>query len=192
MRRDRSGLVLIAGALLILASAIAYLQPWNLLVDADTRAWRLTLVGKDGSSKTLTYKDVTSLPAYAGDGGFFSSVGIVYGPYPVRGVTVEELCNQVGGVGQGDAVMVSARDGYSTVLSYEQVMGDFIAYTPDLREVPDTELQTILMYRLDGKPLDDEGGRPLRLAVVSPAGGLLTEGSYWVKWVTKIEVLRAP
>ncbi len=191
MNRDRSKLVLVAGILLILASAVAYLQPWQWLIDAETRAWRLTLVGGDGSEKTLSYRDITSMPVFRGDGGFFSTVGMIFGPYSVRGVTLEELCGQVGGLAPGDAVMVSAKDGYSTVLSYEQVKGDFVAYTSDLREVPAAELKTVLMYQMDGRPLPYEAGKPLRLAIVGN-GGLLTEGNYWVKWVTKVEVLKAP
>lgn len=192
MKKDKSKIVLIAGVFLILVSFIAYLKPWEKLADAETTAWQLTLVDSEGCEKTLSFKDITSLPAYMGNGGFFSTVGTVYGPYAVKGVTLEELCKQVGGMAPGDAVMISAKDGYSTVLTYEQVMGEFITYDTDLREAPHGELKTILMYELEGKPLSDEAGKPLRLAVVGFGKGLLTEGNYWVKWVNKIEILKAP
>lgn len=190
MKRDSSKIILLAGLLLVLSAAVAYLQPWQGLVDAETRVWRLTLIGRDGTEKVLSYMELTSLPAYTGEGGFFSTVGTIYGPYTAKGVPLEGLCSQVGGVSPGDAVMVSAKDGYSTVLSYEQVTGEFPAYTPDFKEVPGAELKTILMYELDGRRLTAEGGKPLRLAVVGTGQGLLTEGNYWVKWIEKIEVLK--
>lgn len=192
MKKDKSKILLMAGVLLILVSFMAYLKPWQKLTDSETRMWQLTLVNREGSEKTLSFKDITSLPAYRGNGGFFSTVGVIYGPYAVKGVTLEELCKQVGGIAPGDAVMISARDGYSTVLDYEQVMGEFITYDTDLREVPHGELKTILMYQQEGKPLPDEAGKPLRLAIVGPGRGFLTEGNYWVKWVNKIEILKAP
>jgi len=192
MRRDSSRLLLLSGLLLILASLVVYLQPWQWLIDAETRAWRLTLVGGDGSEKVLCFRDITSLPAHAGNGGFFSTVGVVYGPCALRGVSLEELCRQVGGMAPGDAVMVSAKDGYSTVLSYEQAMGGFVAYTTGFKEVPGAQLKAVLVYELDGKLLPKEDGKPLRLAVVGTEEGLLTEGNYWVKWVNRIEVLRVP
>ncbi len=191
MKKDRSKIILVVGALLIAASIVAYLRPWQMLMDDETRAWRLTLVGRDGSEKMLSFKDITSLPSYRGNGGFFSTVGVVCGPYAVKGVTLEELGKQVGGITPGDAVMISAKDGYSAVFSYEQVMGEFITYDADLREVPHGELKTILMYRQGGKPLPHEAGKPLRLAVAGPEKGLLTEGSHWVKWVNRIEILKA-
>ncbi len=86
--------------------------------------------------------------------------------------------------------MVSAIDGYSTVFDYAQIMGGFITYNPTtLKEEPHGELKPILMYQQDGKPLSDDDGKPLRIAIVGK-DGLLTEGSNWVKWVNKIEVLK--
>jgi len=192
MRNIKSRFLLIAGFLLILAAVLLYYNPWPGLVDDETRAWKVTLVGRDGIEKVLSYKEITSLSAYKGEGGFFSTVGIVYGPYTVEGVALEDLCNLVGGISSTDAVMISARDGYSTVLAYEQVKGDFITYSTDLKEVPHDELKMILMYQRDGKLLSDEEGKPLRLAIAGPNQGLLTEGNYWVKWVNRIEVLKAP
>jgi DMSO/TMAO reductase YedYZ molybdopterin-dependent catalytic subunit len=190
MKNIKLKVLLITGILLILASLLVYFQPWPGQIDEETRAWKLTLVGRNGAQKVLTYKDITELPDYKGEGGFFSTVGIVYGPYSAKGVTLEELCKQVGGISPSDAVMISAKDGYSTVLDYEQVMGGFITYNMKIKEVPHEELKTILMYQQDGKPLSDEDGKPLRIAIVGSKKGLLTEGNYWVKWIEKIEVLK--
>jgi len=192
MKDKKSLLILLTGVLLILASVLAYIQPWQNWPDQETKAWQLTVVGSDGSERVLSFQDIRELPAHKGNGGFFSTVGIVFGPYQTKGVTLEELCNTVGGIKPGEALMVSARDGYSTVLSYEQVMGDFITYSTDLKEVPHQELKTILMYQQDGRLLSDADGKPLRIAIVGSPPNLLTEGNYWVKWVNKLEVLKAP
>ncbi len=192
MNKRQPKIILVVGILLIAISVVAYLRPWQLLPDEVTRSWRLTLIGKDGEERVLTVKEIKSLPAYEGKGGFFSTVGVVCGPFSIKGVTLEELCNLVGGVAPNDAVMISAQDGYSAVFSYEQVMGDFVTYDADLREVPHDELKIVLIYQEDGKPLPRDAGRPLRLAVASPEKGLLTEGSHWVKWVNKVEILEMP
>ena len=192
MKDKKSLFILLAGVLLLLASVLAYIQPWQNWPDQETKAWQLTVVGSDGSKKVLSFQDIRELPAHKGSGGFFSTVGIVFGPYQTKGVTLVELCNTVGGIKPGEALMVSARDGYSTVLSYEQVKGDFITYSTDLKEVPHQELTTILMYQQDGRLLYDADGKPLRIAIVGYPPNLLTEGNYWVKWVNELEVLRAP
>jgi hypothetical protein len=100
------------------------------------------------------------------------------------------LCQLVGGITSDDIVMISASDGYSTVFDYDQVMGKFITYdTRTLKEVPHSELKTVLIYQQDGKSLSQADGRPLRIAIIG-TDGFLTEGNYWVKWVNKIEVLK--
>jgi DMSO/TMAO reductase YedYZ molybdopterin-dependent catalytic subunit len=178
-------------ALALVALTLVSVHPWKGPTDAEAKAWKVTLVGRDGAERILSYDDIRSLPSYEGNGGFFTSVGVVYGPYVAKGVTLSELCELVGGVTPSDAVMVSATDGYSSVFDYDQIMGDFITYSAeDLKETPHDELRIILMYQQDGKPLSDEDGKPLRIAIVGTEKGLLVEGSYWVKWVNKIEVLK--
>jgi DMSO/TMAO reductase YedYZ molybdopterin-dependent catalytic subunit len=194
MKDARIKVLLVVSALLVLALVALILisvHPWQGQADAETKAWKVTLVGREGAERILSYDDITSLPSYKGNGGFFTTVGVVYGPYVAKGVTLSELCNLVGGVTPSDAVMVSATDGYSFVFDYDQIMGDFITYSSeDLRETPHDELRTVLMYQQDGKPLSHEDGKPLRIAIVGTKKGLLVEGSYWVKWVDRIEVLR--
>jgi DMSO/TMAO reductase YedYZ molybdopterin-dependent catalytic subunit len=194
MKDTRIKVLLAVGAPLVLvlvALILVSVHPWHGQADAETKAWKLTLVGRDGGERILSYDEIASLPSYEGNGGFFTTVGVVYGPYVAKGVTLSELCELVGGVTPPDAVMVSATDGYSSVFDYEQIMGDFITYdSENLKETPHDELRTILMYQQDGKPLSDGDGKPLRIAIVGTKKGLLVEGSYWVKWVNRIEVLK--
>ena len=150
--------------------------------------WELTLVGKNGEQKVLSYEEIRSLPYQEAQGGFFTTVGVVNGPYEVKGVLLQDLCGLVGGVTADDLVSISANDGYSMVFDYDQLNGDIPTYDPvNLHEVSHEKLMVLLIYEQDGKSLSDSDGRPLRLAVVG-SERLLTEGHNWVKWVNKIEV----
>jgi DMSO/TMAO reductase YedYZ molybdopterin-dependent catalytic subunit len=151
--------------------------------------WELTLVGKNNEQRVLSYQELCKLPSVKAEGGFFTTVGVVNGPYKVKGVKLEDLCGLVGGVTSNDMVLASAFDGYSMMFDYEQIKGHIETYDPaTLNEEPHNELIVLLIYELDGKPLSHNDGKPLRIAVVGDKA-LLTEGHYWVKWVNKIEVI---
>jgi DMSO/TMAO reductase YedYZ molybdopterin-dependent catalytic subunit len=179
--------VLVVGIMCIALAAVTY--AWSENHSERTITWNVTLTGNNGNQKILHYDEIITMPTYIGQGGFFTSVGVVNGPYEGKGVPLSDLCELVGGITSSDIVMISAADGYSAVFDFDQIMGDLITYSPEnMREVPHGELKLILMYELDGKPLSDYNGRPLRLAVVG-RDALLTEGVYWVKWVNRIEVI---
>ena len=87
----------------------------------------------------------------------------------------------------------SAIDGYSAFFEYDEVEGniptsEYDTTTGNLKEVPHENLGLILMYEQNGKPLSDDDGKPLRLAVAGD-DRLLTEGFRWVRWVERIEVI---
>jgi len=151
--------------------------------------WNVTLVGSEGQQETLSYEEIKAMPSYTGRGGFFTTVGIVNGPYKAKGVLIEDLCELVGGITSSDVVTISAVDGYLMAFDYDEVMGNINTYDLELHEVSQGELKVILMYEQDGKPLSDSDGKPFRLAIVG-TDNLLTEGHYWVKWVDSVEVKR--
>jgi DMSO/TMAO reductase YedYZ molybdopterin-dependent catalytic subunit len=177
---------LIFGIAIILAAAGFYI--WQSTPAEEAISWELTLVGSNGQQQVLSYEEITSLPCEEARGGFFTTVGVINGPYEVKGVRLEELCALVGGVTANDVVSVTATDGYSMVFDYEQLCGDIETYDPvTLHEVPHEKLVVLLTYEQEGGPLPHNDGRPLRIAVVG-SESLLTEGHYWVKWVNNIEV----
>jgi len=150
--------------------------------------WNLTLIG-DGES-VISYDEIREMPSYEGHGGFFTTVGIVNGPFKCRGAPLKELCDLVGGINDSATVWISAPDGYLMVFTYDQVKGDFITYDPaTIAEVPHRDMTVILMYEQDGKLLSEATGGPLRIAIVSE-DEFLTEGHYWVQWVDRIEIRR--
>ena len=183
-------LALTVGVLCIIAAAMIYTHPWRGNNSDSNVKWSLTLVGINNEQRILSYDEIKAMPYYEGQGGFFTTVGVINGPYKVRGVPVIDLCEMVGGMTSSDILFVSAQDGYSAVFGYDQVTGNLDTYDPKTMAVtPHKELKLILAYKLNGKPLSDDSGKPLRLAAVG-SDDLLTEGHYWVKWVNKLEVVR--
>ncbi|MCK4736537.1 MAG: molybdopterin-dependent oxidoreductase [Methanophagales archaeon] len=187
MKEDRKtiGFVVIIAVICIGAiAAVMYTHPFG--APEEKINWNLTLIGT--AEKVVTFDELKAMPSYEGYGGFFSTVGMINGPFKCKGVPVEDLCALVGGISGSDTLWVSAQDGYMMVFTYDQCKGSFVTFdTTTLREVPHGELKTILMYEQDGAPLSEDNGRPLRIAIVSE-DKLLTEGHYWIKWVDKIEI----
>ena len=187
MRRIIPIVLLIVGILCVFGAVAVYaLERDN---NQDKVEWNVTLVGAGGEQKTLSYDEIKAMPSYEGWGGYFSTAGIISGPFKVKGVTIESLCDQVGGVTPSQAVVVYAVDGYSMVFDYDQISGKFDTYDPQtMKPTPHGELKLLLMYREDGKPLSHDEGKPLRIATAG-TDKLLIEGHFWVKWINKIEVI---
>ena len=187
MNEDRKtiGFVVIIAVIGIGAiAAVMYTHPFG--APEEKINWNLTLIGT--AEKVVTFDELKAMPSYEGYGGFFSTVGMINGPFKCKGVPVEDLCALVGGINGSDTLWVSAPDGYMMVFTYDQVKGDFVTYEPaTLKEVPHSPLKVILAYEQDGALLSEDDGRPLRLAIVSE-DKLLTEGHYWIKWVDKIAI----
>ncbi|MEA1909297.1 MAG: molybdopterin-dependent oxidoreductase [Euryarchaeota archaeon] len=178
--------ILILMICIIAISATACLHPSE--IEEGIIECNLTLIGDCG--RVLSYDEIREIPSCEGHGGFFTTVGIINGPFKCRGVSLEELCNLVGGINATDTVRIHASDGYLMVFTRDQVRGDFVTYDPaTMREVPHTDPAVMLMYEWDGSPLSEDTGGPLRVAIVSN-GKLLTEGHYWVQWVDTIEITK--
>lgn len=190
-RLRRAVPILVLGLICIVAAVLVYAHPWS--GSAADIEWNLTLIGGNGENVTRSFKEIKALESTPGQGGFFTTTGVIHGPYDVKGVSIEDLCDLVGGLGPADGVLVSAVDGYSAFFEHDEVEGNIptSGYDPatgNLKEVPHENLGLILMYEQDGKPLSDDDGKPLRLAVAGD-DRLLTEGFRWVRWVDRIEVI---
>ena len=70
-----------------------------------------------------------------------TSAGTIAGPSRYQGVTVDYLCDLVGGVNESNSIRVTAKDGYSMSFTYNQLNGDF-HLRPDKRalKLDNTEL----------------------------------------------------
>jgi DMSO/TMAO reductase YedYZ molybdopterin-dependent catalytic subunit len=109
----------------------------------------------------------------------------------LKGVTILELAELVGGLEPGMGVNVVAKDGYGMTMSYEQIAeGDYITYDPGTGNENQAEgfLQTIVAYERDGEPIPADEDGPLRMFIISEKNDNVVDGHWTVKWVTKIEL----
>ncbi|NLE74588.1 MAG: molybdopterin-dependent oxidoreductase [Actinobacteria bacterium] len=157
---------------------------------ADEEGTALEVIGPAGA-KSYTLEQIKAMPAVEGYGGMKSSTGRITPPTLVKGVAVEELFAEVGGFPEDAAVGIQAKDGYEMTVSYTQIAdGDFLTYdmvTGDENNV-EGPLRLLIAYEMDGQPLDPKGWGALRLCVVGPQKDHVTDGHWWVKWVTKLQI----
>jgi hypothetical protein len=118
-----------------------------------------------------------------------STTGVRFGPYLCTGVDLRDIVALAGGMHPDQRIRISARDGYQWEFEADQLEGQgFVTLSADLRERASPPLRLVLVYEQDKKPVPYNDGGPFRIAIVSDEPGIITEGSYWVKWVDKIEV----
>lgn len=150
----------------------------------------LSVVTSSGT-QVFTLNDIKKMPAVEAYGGIKNSAGNITPPAQFKGVALTELLSSLGGLPAGSGVTFTAKDGYEMTMSAEQVQtGKFITYdvsTGDEKTIDD-QLQLVLAYEMEGEALDLERDGAFRLAILSPEGNEVTDGHWWVKWVTQVEV----
>ncbi len=150
----------------------------------------LEIVGPS-ETKTLTMEELKALPVTEGYAGIKSSTGKITPPISMKGVSLKDLAEFIGGMDETTGFNVMAEDGYSITFSYDQLQnGSFVAYDPAIGTELKTpvELIPILAYEANSKPFDAKQDGALRLAIVSPELNQVTDGHWSVKWVNKLEV----
>ena len=149
----------------------------------------LTLKGVNGEEKILDQTDFADLTTITAKGGFKTSGGVISEVSTFSGVSVLSLCELVGGMPSDATLTVTASDGYSMVYTYDQVNGnDFTTYDPitGSEKAATQPLTLVVNYLHNDTALPSDQG-PLRIGVVG-SEGLLTEGHFWVKKVSQIEI----
>ena len=184
----------VAGRLVVLALVIGLLALGMTQAAAcgsdSSNAATLQVITPTGTL-TFSMKDVKKLAAVEAFGGIKNSAGNITPPSQYKGVTLDELLKQLGGIPDGSGVTFTAKDGYEMTMSADQVKnGKFVTYdvsTGDEITIEDP-LQLVLAYEVEGKPTNAETDGTLRVAILSAKGNQVTDGHWWVKWVTKVEV----
>ena len=150
-------------------------------VEAASSKVDLTLIGNE----TMTYAldEIKALPSCTAGGGFKKSTGTVVGPHNYTGVNITYLADLVGGITPLESVKMTASDGYSMTYTYEQVLGEIATY-----EGTTGPMTMVLAYEEDGSPISGGYGGPLRIAFTGPDSPI-TDGHFWVKYITTIEIL---
>lgn len=152
----------------------------------------LTIVNGD-TTRELTLSEIEAMTAVEGWGGRLKSDGVtVEGPYQYKGVSLVNLCDLVGGITSSNSVKVTAEDGYSMTFGYNQATASggftFFNAADPAEEIPvPSSYHVILAYKEGGELLPHQHGGPLRVCIVD-SENQITEGHWWIKWVTRIEV----
>ena len=143
------------------------------LVDPDVArdSWRLDIVGQVENSRSWSFAEIAAMPAAEQETTLLCiSYGIGSGLCSNavwKGVPLSTLLVQVKPKGDVTTVLFRAADGYYETFRYEKAM----------------EPTTLVAYEMNGEPLPQRHGFPLRLIVP----GLYGEKN--PKWLTRIELL---
>lgn len=158
--------------------------------NAEFEGWNLTL-SCEGKESHLSLADLKKMPVYTGNGYLVSTTGIKYGPFVGTGVPLSDIVQTMGKSDENSRVYLYGSDEYLWVLESGQVSGaGYITFDENLSEIHDQKITPVLMYEQDGKPLSQDDGGPVRFALLTDHAGVITEGSGWVKWVSRIELHR--
>jgi DMSO/TMAO reductase YedYZ molybdopterin-dependent catalytic subunit len=197
LRIPKKALAAVVVSIVVVATVVVVWQLYPLLQSSQSsntasglQPMNLTLVGLNGTTLVFDESDIAKMEPIESKGGFKTSAGSLRGIGNYTGVRLIDLCNLVGGINETSSIIVTASDGYSMVYTYDQVMGqNLVTFDPGTGdEVNHTEpLTVILAYYKDGLNLTSDDGAPLRLGIVG-SEGVLTEGHWWIKYVTEIEV----
>jgi len=148
-----------------------------------------------GKSTGFSLADLQKFAPAAGYGGTKNKAGTVTGPYPCEGVPLSALLSAAGGtaggLSAGQSVKVTAADGYSKTITYDQVTtGTFATYdNTGAAKTPSRNPVLAVVYSANGAPLDATTG-PVELGIIC-GDSLVSDGSWWVKMLQKIEVIAA-
>jgi DMSO/TMAO reductase YedYZ molybdopterin-dependent catalytic subunit len=149
----------------------------------------LNVVGPSGA-KAYTLDQLKALPSAQGYAGTKSSTGKITAPVMVKGVPLQDLFGEVGGLADNAAISIAAKDDYEMTMSMAQLKaGDFITYdmVTGVEQKPVAPLKAIIAYEADGKLIDPNTDGPLRLEIISDKLAQVTDGHWSVKWVVKVQ-----
>lgn len=133
--------------------------------------WRLEIKGLVDKPLTFTYSEIVAMPSVEAVVGMMCISnpvgGDLIGNTRWRGVRLADLLQKAGVRSGAVDLAMTAADGYTDSISYEK------ALDPDV----------VLVWEMDGAPLKNEHGYPLRLLVPG------IYGMKHVKWITSIELV---
>ena len=135
------------------------------LPEYDLVTWRLVVDGLVHNRMDLPYDALIELPRVGLRADFTCVEGWTVEDIAWEGVRVRTLAERAGASPQVKFVTFHAPNGFAVSLPLDEAMKD----------------ETVLAYRMNGAPLPQEHGAPLRL--VSPA----KDCWFGVKWVERVE-----
>ncbi|NYT11208.1 MAG: hypothetical protein GKC03_01495 [Methanomassiliicoccales archaeon] len=143
-------------------------------ITVNTANWNVTLTN---DSWSIVYSDlmIRNMTAYTANGSFEKSSGTIEGPFTYTGVNVTYLLEAVGGISEGQGMLVKSRDGYyNLTYTYDQILWN-------------DSVEMVLAYDMNGVPMDeDEVPRIVLIGEDDP----LTDGHLWAKMVSSMTILQ--
>ncbi|MCG3226886.1 MAG: hypothetical protein H7645_08200 [Candidatus Heimdallarchaeota archaeon] len=140
--------------------------------------------------KNYTMADLMELESVAGYGGYKKATGTIVGPFLYKGVSLDLLLDEVGGISSSEDLEVEASDGWKVTYTSQMLSGNVIAYDNLTGEnLGLNEFQIILAYEEDGSKIPSDDG-PVRFAFISEEG-YLTDGNLWAKKVETMKIKSA-
>ncbi len=76
----RAIVLLVAGVLCVITSLAVYFYVPQ--ASNPNIAWDVTIIGNNGKENKVSYDAIREMPAYEGTGGFFTTAGVINGPFP--------------------------------------------------------------------------------------------------------------
>lgn len=151
----------------------------------------LAIQGSD-SSKDYTLNEIKSLESVTGYAGYRKSTGTLVGPEFYKGVLLEDLVEEVGGLSSGQELEVIAGDLYQIIFTREMLNGQFSAYDNVTGETLGIKnFRIIVAYEMNGLNLPSSDGI-LRIACLAEEGeGYLSDSSLWVKDVQILKIINS-
>jgi len=135
------------------------------LPEYDMTTWRLVVDGLVRNALELSFDTLLELPRVGLKADFTCVEGWTVEDIPWEGVRVRTLAELAEPSGEVKFVTFHAPNGFAISLPLDEATRD----------------ETVLAYRMDGSPLPQENGAPLRL--VAPG----KDCWFGVKWVERVE-----
>jgi hypothetical protein len=141
--------------------------------------------------KTYSMTDIQDDNQQTGYGGEVEPNGTIIGPYPYIAVLLTDIIYPVGGVTNGESVKLTAANGSSQTLTYDQIVnGDFNVYDSTGSKITTATKPLIcIIFSENGSPLDNSIG-PLQLGTLSTMN-FITDQSMWLNNVQRIDIIPA-
>ncbi len=151
----------------------------------------LTIQGND-FTVNYTLNDLESMKSAVGYAGYRKSTGTLVGPNLFRGILLEDLIAEAGGLTSGQELEVIAGDLYQISFTKEMLNGQSSAYDNSTGEYLGVRnFRIIVAYEMDGQSLPSSDG-VLRIACLADEGeGYLSDSSMWVKDVKILQIVNS-
>ncbi|MGP8080150.1 MAG: hypothetical protein ACLPVI_06530 [Dehalococcoidales bacterium] len=183
--------ILIAAGMLLAACGNAGTATTQQPIQTTPKGPVVLTVTNGNTVKTYSLVDLQDANTTTGYGGEKEQDGTIVGPYPYITVALTDLLYDVGGITAGQSVKITASDGSSLTLTYDQITNsNFNVYNSTGNQITTaTKPIVCIIYSENGSPLDSSTG-PLELGTISTMN-FITDQSMWLKMVQKIEIIPA-